>query len=130
MEERITVIKTTLDMRSSAQERAHHAHSLGIRIGNREVRERRLAIRDAQEKYLRECGYDPDQLRQSARALREQEGLCPHSDNVCEAADTPAAVCRECGKEKLRILLISPRPLDEIEPDEDIREAMFTDLLR
>ncbi|HEU0183807.1 MAG TPA: hypothetical protein VFS27_00730 [Blastocatellia bacterium] len=118
------------------------ASSLGI-VSPRQVREeqaeRRRIIRTAQEKYLRECGYDPDQLREAAARLRSEKNLCSHGDDVRnytsqESAaldlETDAEICGECGKERLRVGLVSPKPLEEMEPDATVREALMTDLLR
>jgi hypothetical protein len=77
-----------------------------------------------------------DRLRCDAADLRIQHGLCRCGDqekfypnqNEADADKTPNAICEECGKPKLRVVVIGDKPLPE--RDQIAAHTALTDLLR
>ncbi|MGH9755439.1 MAG: hypothetical protein ACREA2_21890 [Blastocatellia bacterium] len=97
-------------------------------------------IRKTHTRFLNDCATRrADDLRREASDLRYRFDLCRHADDErnytsSEEAqadmESPPVVCEICRKEKLRVQLVTPRPIAEAIEDTAAREAFMKDLLR
>lgn len=79
-------------------------------------------------------------LRREAADLREQHGLCLCSDEEkifashaeADADKSPAVICHDCGKQKLRVIVVRTgiRTGDCHPPNEHHQRLVITDLLK
>lgn len=110
-------------------ERSTHKLSDAMNVFEREMRKTR-------REFFTKYNIDFDALLRQTAEARRAGNLCEHDDDVVnftpadahQVDELPVVVCNQCNRSRLRIPLITPILISEIEADEEGLAAFMTRL--